>query len=229
MEVMNLARLGNKYLAEEEPWKLIKTDQERTKTVMYIALQIAANLSIVSGPFIPFTSHKLKLMLSLVVSDWSAAGSGTLLSPRIKIQQASLLFRKVEDAEITTQIERLEAIKFDNHIVVPQKKNVSFEDFTSMDIRIGTITAAKKVKKTKKLLMLTVDTGIDSRTIVSGIAEHFSSEEILGKQVSVLVNLSPRKIKGIESQGMILMAKDNDGSLRFITPSNLSANGSVVS
>ena len=229
MEVMNLARLGNKYLAEEEPWKLIKTDQERTKTVMYIALQIAANLSIVSGPFIPFTAHKLKLMLSLDVSDWSAAGSGTLLSTGIKIQQASLLFRKVEDAEITTQIERLEAIKFDNHIVVPQKKNVSFEDFTSMDIRIGTITAAKKVKKTKKLLMLTVDTGIDSRTIVSGIAEHFSSEEILGKQVSVLVNLSPRKIKGIESQGMILMAKDNDGSLRFITPSNLSANGSVVS
>ena len=229
MEVMNLARLGNKYLAEEEPWKLIKTDEERTKTVMYIALQIAANLSIVSGPFIPFTANKLKLMLSLDVSDWSAAGSGTVLSTGIKIQQASLLFRKVEDAEITTQIERLEAIKFDNHIVVPQKKNVSFEDFTSMDIRIGTITAAKKVKKTKKLLMLTVDTGIDSRTIVSGIAEHFSSEEILGKQVSVLVNLSPRKIKGIESQGMILMAKDNDGSLRFITPSNLSANGSVVS
>ena len=229
MEVMNLARLGNKYLAEEEPWKLIKTDEERTKTVMYIALQIAANLSIVSGPFIPFTAHKLKLMLSLDVSDWSAAGSGTLLSTGIKIQQASLLFRKVEDAEITTQIQRLESIKLDNHIVVPQKKNVSFEDFTSMDIRIGTITAAKKVKKTKKLLMLTVDTGIDSRTIVSGIAEHFSSEEILGKQVSVLVNLSPRKIKGIESQGMILMAKDNDGSLRFITPSNLSANGSVVS
>ena len=229
MEVMNLARLGNKYLAEEEPWKLIKTDEERTKTVMYIALQIAANLSIVSGPFIPFTAHKLKLMLSLDESDWSAAGSGTLLSTGIKIQQASLLFRKVEDAEITTQIQRLEAIKLDNHIVVPQKKNVSFEDFTSMDIRIGTITAAKKVKKTKKLLMLTVDTGIDSRTIVSGIAEHFSSEEILGKQVSVLVNLSPRKIKGIESQGMILMAKDNDGSLRFITPSNLSANGSVVS
>ena len=229
MEVMNLARLGNKYLAEEEPWKLIKTDQERTKSVMYIALQIAANLSIVSEPFIPFTASKLKSMLSLDESDWSAAGSGTLLSTGIQIQQASLLFRKVEDVEIATQIEKLEAIKLDNQVVVSQKKNVSFEDFTSMDIRVGTITAAEKVKKTKKLLKLTVDTGIDSRTIVSGIAEHFSSEEILGKQVSVLVNLSPRKIKGIESEGMILMAEDKDGSLRFITPSNFSANGSVVS
>ena len=229
MEVMNLARLGNKYLAEEEPWKLIKTDQERTKSVMYIALQIAANLSIVSEPFIPFTASKLKSMLSLDESDWSAAGSGTLLSTGIQIQQASLLFRKVEDVEIASQIEKLEAIKLDNQVVVSQKKNVSFEDFTSMDIRVGTITAAEKVKKTKKLLKLTVDTGIDSRTIVSGIAEHFSSEEILGKQVSVLVNLSPRKIKGIESEGMILMAEDKDGSLRFITPSNFSANGSVVS
>jgi methionyl-tRNA synthetase len=229
MEVMNLARLGNKYLAEEEPWKLIKIDPDRTKTVMYIALQVSAYLSIVSEPFIPFTANKLREMLSFDFCGWDNLDREVLLASGTQIQIPSLLFRKIEDSEMEAQIEKLSQRKSDNQVTIAQKENINFDDFSAMDIRVATITAAEKVKKTKKLLKLTVDTGIDSRTIVSGIAEHYSPEEILGKQVSVLVNLSPRKIKGIESEGMILMAEDKDGSLRFITLSNHSANGSVVS
>lgn len=229
MEVMNLARLGNKYLAEEEPWKLIKIDADRTKTVMYIVLQVSACLSIVSEPFIPFTANKLREMLSCDFCGWDDLDREVLLATGTQIKIPSLLFRKIEDSEMEVQIEKLSQRKLDNQDTIAQKENINFNDFSAMDIRVATITAAEKIKKTKKLLKLTVDTGIDSRTIVSGIAEIYSPEEILGKQVSVLVNLSPRSIKGIESQGMVLMAEDKDGCLRFIIPSDFTANGSSIS
>jgi len=229
MEVMNLARLGNKYLADEEPWKLVKTDEVRTKTIMNIALQIAANLSVVSEPFMPFSSHKLAFMLGLDQPTWKDAGSDELLKGGAKIESAQLLFRKIEDSEIEAQLKKLETSKVENQMVNPQKENVSFEAFCSMDIRVGTIIAAEKVKKTKKLLKLTVDTGIDIRTVVSGIAEYYKSDDILGRQVSVLVNLAPRNIKGIQSQGMVLMAEDKDGTLQFVAPSEASSNGSTIS
>ena len=228
MEVMNLARLGNKYLADEEPWKLVKTDEVRTKTIMNIALQIAANLSVVSEPFMPFSSNKLAGMLGLDQLSWKDAGSDALLEEGSKIESAQLLFRKIEDSEIEAQLKKLETSKVENQMVNPQKENVSFEAFCSMDIRVGTIIAAEKVKKTKKLLKLTVDTGIDIRTVVSGIAEYYQPEDILGRQVSVLVNLAPRNIKGIESQGMVLMAEDKDGTLQFVGPSEGSSNGSII-
>mgnify|MGYP001588564110 CR=1 FL=1 len=228
MEMMNLARLGNKYLADEEPWKLVKTDEVRTKTIMNIALQIAANLSVVSEPFIPFSAEKLRTMLGLDQLLWEQAGKDNLLVEGGKIKKAELLFRKIEDAEIEAQLEKLEATKLANQMVKSQKANVSFDDFCAMDIRVGTITAAEKVKKTKKLLQLTIDTGIDVRTVVSGIAEYYQAENIIGEQVSVLVNLAPRKIKGIESQGMVLMAEDKDGALRFVKPSDVSSNGSTI-
>ena len=227
-EMMNLARLGNKYLADEEPWKLVKTDAVRTQTIMNIALQIAANLSIVSEPFIPFTAKKLKAMLALNSFQWEMAGADNLMVAGAQINKAELLFRKIEDAEITAQLDKLEASKLANQTAEPQKANVSFDDFTSMDIRVGTITAAEKVKKTKKLLKLTIDTGIDTRTVVSGIAAFYQPEDIIGEQVSVLVNLAPRTIKGIESQGMVLMAEDKDGSLRFVSPSEAISNGSII-
>ena len=229
MEMMNLARLGNKYLADEEPWKLVKTDEVRTKTIMNIALQIAANLSVVSKPFMPFSSHKLARMLGLDQPSWKDAGSDVLLEEGSKIERAQLLFRKIEDSEIEAQLKKLETSKVENQMVNPQKENVSFEAFCSMDIRVGTIIAAEKVKKTKKLLKLTVDTGIDIRTVVSGIAEYYKSDDILGRQVSVLVNLAPRNIKGIQSQGMVLMAEDKDGTLQFVAPSEASSNGSTIS
>ena len=228
MDMMNIARLGNKYLADEEPWKLVKTDKVRTKTIMNIALQIAANLSLVSEPFMPFSAHKLAGMLVLDQLSWKNAGSDALLEEGSKIERAQLLFRKIEDSEIETQLKKLETSKVENQMVNPQKENVSFEAFCSMDIRVGTIINAEKVKKTKKLLRLTVDTGIDIRTVVSGIAAYYQPEDILGRQVSVLVNLAPRNIKGIESQGMILMAEDKDGTLKFVGPSEGSSNGSII-
>tara|TARA_B100001093_G_scaffold519822_1_gene610719 strand:+ start:3980 stop:6019 length:2040 start_codon:yes stop_codon:yes gene_type:complete len=228
MEVMNLARLGNKYLADEEPWKLVKTDEVRTKAIMNIALQIAANLSLVSEPFMPFSAHKLAGMLGLGQLSWKDAGSDVLLVEGSKIESAELLFRKIEDSEIEAQLKKLETWKVENQMVNPQKENVSFESFCDMDIRVGTIIEAEKVKKTKKLLKLTVDTGIDTRTVVSGIAAYYQPEDILGKQVSVLVNLAPRIIKGIESQGMVLMAEDKDGTLKFVGPSEASSNGSII-
>lgn len=220
-EVMTLARLGNKYLADTEPWKLIKTDAERVKTIMNICLQIAADLSIITEPFLPFSAEKLRNMLNIEKQDWTMYGE-TLIQAGHKINKASLLFEKIEDAEIEAQVNKLletkKANEIANAVAAPAKENCTFDDFTKMDIRVGTILEAEKVKKTKKLLKLTVDTGIDTRTIVSGIAEHFKPEEIIGKKVSVLVNLLPRELKGIESQGMILMAEDADGSLSFVSP-----------
>ena len=231
-EFMNLARLGNKYLADAEPWKLIKTDEERVKTILNIGLQIASNLAILAQPFLPFSSEKLFTMLNLEVLDWDKAGTLNLLPLGHQLNEATLLFEKIEDSEIDAQIQKLMDSKIMNEQAAMKaeeaKPNVSFEQFSAMDIRIGTILEAEKVAKTKKLLKLKIDTGLDQRTIVSGIAEYYEPEQIIGKQVSVLINLEPREIKGILSQGMILMSESSDGNLSFVAPSAGVKNGSVV-
>ncbi len=239
-ELMNIARLGNKYLADEEPWKLIKTDAERVKTVMYVALQVATALAITSEPFLPFTSEKLKNILQLGTTAWEQVKQNpTALLPKgHKIGVATLLFEKIEDAAIAKQLERLEKTKQANQqeaqaaaevTVAPQKELISYDDFAKMDIRIGTILSAEKMPKADKLLILKVDTGIDQRTIVSGIAQSFNPEEIIGKRVTVLANLAPRKLRGVESQGMILMVENTEGKYRFIAPDGEEiANGAEV-
>ena len=234
-ELMNLARLGNKYLADEEPWKVIKVDEERVQTIMYVALQISAALAVVAEPFLPFTSTKLKGILNLEASiSWDdISDKNILIEAAHQINKGELLFSKIEDKTIDAQLEKLQATKLaneqENKVVEPQKETVEFDDFTKLDIRIGTILEAEKVAKTKKLLKLKVDVGIDTRTIVSGIAESFSPEAIIGQQVSVLVNLAPRKIRGVESQGMILMTDTPDGKLAFVAPEKAVKNGKAVS
>ncbi len=234
-ELMNLARLGNKYLADEEPWKVIKVDAERVQTIMYVALQISAALAVVSEPFLPFTSTKLKGILNLDLNlSWEDITVKDILLPaEHQINKAELLFSKIEDQTIDAQVAKLEATKIaneqENKAVEPQKETIEFDDFTKLDIRIGTILEAEKVAKTKKLLKLKVDVGIDTRTIVSGIAESFSPEDIIGQQVSVLVNLAPRKIRGVESQGMILMTDTPEGKLAFVEPEKAVKNGQQVS
>ncbi len=226
-ELMNVARLGNKYLADEEPWKTIKNDAERTQTVMYVALQIAAALAVLSEPFLPFTSEKLKGILQFEKLDkilsWEHVSDTSGLLPEAHtIGKSELLFSKIEDEQITQQLEKLEASKKANEAmnssVTPQKETISFEDFSKLDLRVGTIIEAEKMPKTKKLLVLKVDTGIDIRTIVSGIAESFTAEEVVGKKVTVLVNLAPRALRGVESQGMILMSENSEGKLVFVNP-----------
>tara|TARA_B110000503_G_scaffold64109_1_gene101091 strand:- start:506 stop:2560 length:2055 start_codon:yes stop_codon:yes gene_type:complete len=234
-ELMNLARLGNKYLADEEPWKVIKLDENRVQTIMYVALQISAALAVVSEPFLPFTSIKLKNILNIDTNlSWQNVTNNAILLPKThQINKAELLFSKIEDNAIEAQIEKLQATKIaneqENKVLTPQKETIEFEDFTKLDIRVGTILEAEKVAKTKKLLKLKVDVGIDIRTIVSGIAESFSPENIIGQQVSVLVNLAPRKIRGVESQGMILMTDTPDGKLAFVAPEKAVKNGQEVS
>lgn len=228
-EVMNLARLGNKYLADEEPWKVIKQDEERVKTIMFVALQITSALAVLSEPFLPFTSAKLKKILN--ISQISTEGSlewkdisekEVLLPAEHQINEAQLLFSKVEDETIQAQLDKLEATKKENENmnkeVDPQKDTITFDDFTKLDMRVGTIIEAEKMPKAKKLLVLKVDTGLDIRTIVSGIAESFSPEDIIGKKVTVLVNLAPRALRGVESEGMILMTENADGKLVFVNP-----------
>ncbi|SEE10025.1 methionyl-tRNA synthetase [Tenacibaculum sp. MAR_2010_89] len=233
-ELMNLARLGNKYLADEEPWKVIKQDEERVKTIMYVALQIASGLAVLSEPFLPFTSTKLKSILNLDNSlTWaSVAEKDVLLNSEHQINKAELLFSKIEDKTIQAQLDKLEATKKANEaankVIEPQKDTIEFDDFTKMDIRVGTIVEAEKVAKTKKLLKLTVNVGIDTRTIVSGIAESFKPEDIIGQQVSVLCNLAPRKLRGVVSQGMILMTDTPDGKLAFVQPSEKVNNGEFI-
>lgn len=232
-ELMNLARLGNKYLTETEPWKTIKTDEKRVETILNIALQISANLAVLCEPFLPFTSSKLKKMLLLEENmNWILAGNDQLMKATITLPKPSLLFDRIEDEAIQAQVQKLWDTKKANDaeavVASPAKENINFDDFSKMDIRVGTILEAEKVAKTKKLLKLKVDTGIDKRTIVSGIAEYFKPEEIIGKQVSVLVNLAPKTLRGIESQGMILMAEDANGQLKFITPSTPTKNGSEI-
>lgn len=221
-EMMSLARLGNKYLADTEPWKLIKTDEKRVETIMNIALQISASLTTVMEPFIPFTADKLRQFLNIEKIEWSEIGNPDVIAAGHVINTPTLLFEKIEDDVIDIQLKKLadtkKANQAANREVAPQKENISFDDFGKMDIRVGTIIEAEKVAKTKKLLKLTVDTGVDKRIVVSGIAESFTPEEVIGKQVSILLNLEPRNIKGIESQGMILMAEDTEGKLHFIAP-----------
>ena len=231
-EAMNLARLGNKYLADTEPWKVVKTDSGRVKTIMYVSLQITANLAILLEPFLPFSMDKMRGWLGIEGLKWEAAGRSDLLVPGHTVSSGELMFTKVEDAEIERQVRKLLDTKKANEAAVapaiPQKDDVSFEEFTSMDIRTATILEAEKVAKTTKLIKLKVDTGIDVRTIVSGIAEHFTAEELPGKSISVIVNLAPRTIKGIESKGMVLLAEDENGKLVFVTPEQKIRNGSPV-
>ncbi|MEY8849858.1 methionine--tRNA ligase [Psychroserpens sp. XS_ASV72] len=233
-ELMNLARLGNKYLADEEPWKLVKTDESRTKTIMFVALQIASALATLSEPFLPFTSEKLKRILNSNTNSWSDISSKDVLIPSgHQIGKSELLFSKIEDQTIQEQLDKLEANKKANEAanktVEPQKDIITFDDFTKLDLRVGTILEAEKMPKAKKLLVLKVDTGIDIRTIVSGIAESFTPEEIIGKQVTVLVNLAPRALRGVESEGMVLMTETADGKLVFVNPDTVVKNGLQIS
>ena len=261
-ELMNLARLGNKYLADEEPWKVIKVDETRVQTIMYVALQISTALAILSEPFLPFTSSKLKGILGLrhneersdvVISSIEQIATthknesrnddltwGDILTKKIllsaghQIGEAELLFLKIEDDAIQKQIDKLIASKKANEAasktIEPQKETITFDDFTKLDIRVGTILEAEKMPKAKKLLVLKVDTGMDVRTIVSGIAESFTAEEVIGKKVTVLVNLAPRALRGVESQGMILMTENPEGKLVFVNPDDVSvSNGLHIS
>jgi methionyl-tRNA synthetase len=231
-EAMNLARLGNKYLAEAEPWKIIKTDPERVKTIINIALQVTANLTVILEPFLPFSMKKLRSWLNLTGLKWSDAGRNDLLLPGDYISKPELLFEKIGDDEIARQFDRLMSTKKTNKSsemkTIPAKESVSFEDFTKIDMRTATVLEAEKVPNTDKLLKLTIDTGIDIRTIVAGIAEYFDPQDMVGKQISVVANLEPRKIKGIESKGMILMAEDTEGKLVLVSPLENVGNGSVI-
>lgn len=228
-EAMNLARLGNKYLADMEPWKLVKTDEKRVETILNIALQITANLSIVLQPFLPDTAEKIAGFLNFRASDWQQAGSTDLLTAGHLIGTPEILFSKIEDELVTTEVAKLTG---GNDASVqtfePQKAETSFDDFMKMDIRLGTILEAEKVEKADKLLKLLVDTGIDKRIIVSGIAEHYQPQDVIGKTVTVLINLAPRKIRGIESQGMILMAENESGELSFVSPEKAFKAGSEI-
>lgn len=233
-EMMNVARLGNKYLADEEPWKMVKENPERVQTQMYVALQIAAALSVLAEPFLPFTANKLENMLQCKLAWNDVSTKSDLLPAGSKIGQAELLFSKIEDEEVQKQIDKLEATKkantMENAKAEPQKEVATFEDFSKLDIRVGTILEAEKMPKANKLLVLKVDTGIDVRTIVSGIAEHFSPEEVVGKRVTVLVNLAPRALRGVESAGMILMTNNAEGKLVFVNPDAEGVvNGALIS
>jgi methionyl-tRNA synthetase len=230
--MMNLARVGNKYLADTEPWKLIKTDEERVKTILNVSLQICASLSIVMEPFMPFSAAKLRKMLNFKGFDWKSAAKTNLLSDGHQMGEAVLLFDKIEDETIHTQLNKLAESKKQNELAsktaLPQKDIITFDEFAKMDIRVGTVLDAVKVPKADKLLQLTIDTGIDKRTVVSGIAQYYKPEDIIGKQISILVNLAPRKIKGIESQGMILMAENLQGELTLVSPVIKTNNGSII-
>ena len=228
-EMMNLARLGNKYLADEEPWKVIKDNPERVKTQMFCALQVAGALAYLCEPFLPFTSQKMKSGLNLEDKNWYEVLNTPPILTGHQINEMPLLFSKIEDDVIEDQIKKLENTKINNQKTNPNanpmKEQISFDDFTKIDLRTATILEAEKVEKADKLLKLKVDTGVDVRTVVSGIAESFSPEEIIGKQVMILLNLAPRKIRGIESQGMLLLTTKPDGKLSFVTPDEKVENG----
>jgi methionyl-tRNA synthetase len=273
-EAMNIARLGNKYLTDTEPWKVAKTDMDRTASILNVSLQICASLAIAFEPFLPFSSEKLRGILNVGISagadhrageegsvreniytseegaalhtgveydgltlSWEDLGKAVLLPAGHQLNPAALLFAKIEDEVVDAQIARLETIRAEREaaakaaeaaVVTPQKEECTFDDFGKMDIRTATVLEAERVPKTDKLLKLTIDTGIDKRVIVSGIAEQYSPEEMVGKQICILANLAPRKIRGIESKGMILMARQNDGKMRFITPAETLCNGAEI-
>ena len=233
-DAMAYSRIGNKYLADTEPWKVVKTDPERVKTILNIALQITANIAIAIEPFMPFSAEKILKMLAVEKYGWEELGSMELIAAGHTIGEAQLLFEKIEDDAIQAQLDKLEAsrrAKLEAEAaqnVSDQKAEVSFDDFQKMDIRVSTILAAEKVAKTKKLLKLSIDTGIDKRTIVSGIAEYYTPEQLVGRQVLVLANLAPREIKGIESRGMILMAEDALGRLVLVQPEDKTMAGAMI-
>lgn len=234
IEFMDLARVGNKYLADTEPWKLNKENPERVKTIMNIALQIAANISILGEPFLPKSMTKLLSILGLEKLQWNQAGSIDLIATGHTVNKAELLFEKIEDDVVTKQVEKLESTKKQNKmenetIIAPLKEEITFDDFMKMDMRVGKVLDAVKVPKSKKLLKLTIDTGVDKRTVLSGIAEHFAPEDMIGKQVTVLANLAPRKMMGEVSEGMVLMAEDAEGNLKLLQPSDLVNPGSTIS
>jgi methionyl-tRNA synthetase len=239
-DLMNLSSLGNKYIAEEglEPWKLVKTNPEQVQNIMYVCLQLTTALAILSEPFLPHTSTKLKNILGYSALDAESAGwdrvasSEPLLPSGHKINTSELLFSKIEDEQIQAQLDKLEATKAANAATIPdlmpQKEETNYDDFMKMDLRVGEILTAERMPKTDKLMVMTVDTGIDKRTIVSGIAKHYTAEELVGRKVTVLANLAPRKLRGVESQGMILLAEDPDGKLVFVNPDDAVVNGSTI-
>ena len=231
-EAMNLARIGNKYIADCEPWKVIKTDPERVKTIIYISLQLTANLAIAFEPFLPFSSEKLRHMLNMETFEWAQLGNTNLLQEGHQLNQPELLFEKIEDAAIEAQIQKLldtkKANEEANYKAEPIKENIPFENFEKLDIRVGTVLECTKVPKADKLLCFKIADGLENRTIVSGIAKYYKPEELVGKQVCFIANLAPRKLKGIESQGMILSAVNHDGSLSVITPEKEVKPGSCV-
>jgi methionyl-tRNA synthetase len=220
-EAMNLARLGNKYMTEQEPWKVVKTDPERVKTILYLCLQVTANLAYVLHPFLPLTAKKIAGAFNLNHLLWNEAGS-MLVKPGTSVERLPILFEKIDEATVAQQVEKLHSSRnvasARQGDAAPQKEAITFDHFTALDVRVGEIIAAEKVAKTKKLLKLTVNTGLDERTVVSGIAEYHNPEDVVGQKVCLLLNLEPRTIKGIESQGMILMAEAADGTLRFVAP-----------
>jgi len=229
---MDLARLGNKYLADEEPWKVIKTDSDRVKTILNVCLQVTANLTIAFEPFLPFSMDRLRHFLNLEKLPWQMLGDKNLMKPGHKLNPSHLLFEKIEDKVIEKQVQKLLDTKKANEMAAataaPAKENITYDQFGAMDIRTGTVLEAERVAKTKKLLKLKIDTGIDQRTVVSGIAEYYTPEEMVGKQVCILVNLEPKPLKGIESKGMILCAQDADGKLVLVSPVDKVKNGSEV-
>jgi len=231
-EAMNLARIGNKYLADTEPWKVAKTDLTRVATILNISLQLAANLAIAFEPFLPFTSEKLRQMLNMPTFDWAELGQTNLLEAGHKLNKAELLFEKIDDSVIEAQVQKLldtkKANEEANYKASPIRENIEFDDFTKLDIRVGTVLECQKVPKADKLLQFKIDDGLECRTIVSGIAKHYAPEELVGKQVCFIANLAPRKLKGIVSEGMILSAENNDGSLAVIMPGKEVKPGSEV-
>lgn len=231
--LMDLARVGNKYLADTEPWKLMKESPDRVATILNVSLQLAANLSVLGKPFLPFSMERLQQMLNIKESSWENGNGIDLLCEDHQMAEPSLLFEKIEDEVVTAQVQKLADTKkqneMENQSVAPIKTEIEFDDFMKMDMRIGTVIAAEKLKKSKKLLKLTIDIGLDERTVLSGIAEHYQPQDVIGQQVCLLINLKPRKIMGIESQGMVLMAEDKDGSLRLIQPNEMVASGSGIS
>ncbi|MFD2202882.1 methionine--tRNA ligase [Shivajiella indica] len=231
--VMDFARTGNKYLADTEPWKTIKEDQDRTGTILNIALNLASNLAIVAEPFLPFTSAKIFEMFNLNGLNWGNVGRADLLKPGDLLNPAALLFEKIEDHVVESQVNKLLESKKRNELankeVSPMKDIISYDDFAKLDMRVVKVLTAEPLPKSKKLLRLTVDTGLGVKTVLSGVAEHFKPEELVGKQVTMLINLAPRKMMGIDSEGMILMAEDKDGSLRLLQPDKPTADGSMIS
>ena len=227
-EAMKLARAGNKYLADTEPWKLIKTHPERVETIMNIAIQITANLSIIFEPFMPHKAKDIASMISIELPNWGKAGNDDLIKAGHRINKPQILFSKIEDVQIDEQISKLNKATKKPSKFSPMKNEITFDEFMKMDIRVGTIKAAEKVEKADKLLKLTIDTGIDIRTVVSGIAEHYSPKDIIGQKVSILINLATRKIRGVESKGMILMAENSQGELAFISPTKDLESGNTI-